>query len=89
MVDAYGNPNTASPDTLSTIAASPTVVQVAQTTSGFAEGGDAEFNVTRTQDNGAIPVSLSLDQSGDYLAGTVDIYPRLRTIQKRPRPLAA
>ena len=75
VVDAHGNPNTASPDTLSTIAANPTVVQVTRITSGFAEGGDAEFNVTRTLDNGAIPVSLSLDQSGDFLAGTVDIYP--------------
>ena len=75
VVDVYGNPNTASPDALSTIAAEPTVVQVTQTTSGFAEGGDAEFLVTRTLDNGAIPVKLTLAESGDVLAGTVDIYP--------------
>ena len=50
-------------------------VEVARTTSGFAEGGKAEFTVTRSRDNGAIPVSLSLAQTGDFLSGAVEVYP--------------
>ena len=65
--DAYGNGNAAPESALSVIAATPVMVEVTRTTSGFAEGGKAEFIVTRTRDNGAIPVSLSLDQTGDFL----------------------
>ena len=50
-------------------------VEVARTTSGFAEGGKAEFTVTRSGDNGAIPVFLSLAQTGDLLSGAVQVYP--------------
>ena len=50
-------------------------VEVARTTSGFAEGGKSEFTVTRSGDNGAIPVSLSLAQTGDFLSGAVQVYP--------------
>ena len=73
--DAYGNGNTAPASALSVIAADPVMVEVTRTTSGFAEGGKAEFMVTRSRDNGAIPVSLSLDQTGDFLSGTVEVYP--------------
>ena len=73
--DAYGNENTAPDSALSTIAAAPVMVEVTRTTSGFAEGGKAEFIVTRSRDNGAIPVSLSLDQTGDFLSGTIEVYP--------------
>ena len=73
--DAYGNGNAAPESALSVIAATPVMVEVTRTTSGFAEGGKAEFIVTRTRDNGAIPVSLSLDQTGDFLSGTVEVYP--------------
>ena len=73
--DAYGNGNTAPTSPLSVIAADPVMVEVTQTTSGFAEGGKAEFMVTRSRDNGAIPVSLSLAQTGDFLSGTVEVYP--------------
>ena len=72
--DAYGNGNTAPDSALSVIAADPVMVEVTRTTTGFAEGGNAEFMVTRTRDNGAIPVSLSLDQTGDFLSGTVEVY---------------
>ena len=73
--DAYGNGNTAPDSALEVIAATPVTVEVARTTSGFAEGGRAEFTVTRSRDNGAIPVSLSLDQTGDLLSGAVEVYP--------------
>ncbi len=73
--DAYGNASSAPATALSVIAADPVAVAVSRTTSGFAEGGTAEFTVTRSRDNGEIPVSLSLDQTGDFLSGTVEIYP--------------
>ena len=73
--DAYGNGNTAPGSALSVIAADPAMVEVTRTTSGFAEGGKAAFIITRSRDNGAIPVSLSLDQTGDFLSGTVEVYP--------------
>ena len=73
--DAYGNENTAPGSALSVIAADPVMVEVTRTTSGFAEGGKAEFTVTRSRDSGEIPVSLSLDQTGDFLSGTVEVYP--------------
>ena len=73
--DAYGNENTAPGSALSVIAADPVMVEVTRTSSGFAEGGKAAFIVTRSRDNGAIPVSLSLDQTGDFLSGTVEVYP--------------
>ena len=73
--DAYGNETAAPGSALEVIAANPVTVEVARTTSGFAEGGRAEFTVTRSRDNGAIPVSLSLDQTGDFLSGTVEVYP--------------
>ena len=73
--DAYGNGNTAPDSALEVIAATPVTVEVARTTSGFAEGGRAEFTVTRSGDNGAIPVFLSLDQTGDLLSGAVEVYP--------------
>ena len=73
--DAYGNENTAPGSALSVIAADPVMVEVTRTTSGFAEGGKAEFIVARSRDNGAIPVSLSLDQTGDFLSGAVEVYP--------------
>ena len=73
--DAYGN-ETAAPDSaLEVIAANPVTVEVARTTSGFAEGGRAEFAVTRSRDNGAIPVSLSVAQTGDFLSGALEVYP--------------
>ena len=79
--DAYGNENTAPDSALEVIAANPVTVEVVRTTSGFAEGGRAEFTVTRSRDNGAIPVSLSVTQTGDLLSGTVQVYPpRTRTI---------
>ena len=73
--DAYGNTNSAPDSPLSVIAADPVTVAVTRTTTGFAEGGTAEFTVTRSRDNGEIPVSLSLDQTGDLLSGTVEVYP--------------
>ena len=73
--DAYGNGNTAPVSALEVIAANPVTVEVARTTSGFAEGGRAEFTVTRSGDNGAIPVFLSLDQTGDLLSGSVEVHP--------------
>ena len=73
--DAYGNGNTAPESSLEVIAADPVSVEVTRTTSGFAEGGRAEFTVTRSRDNGAIPVSLSVAQTGDFLSGTVEVYP--------------
>ena len=73
--DAYGN-ETAAPDSaLAVIAADPVTVEVARTTSGFAEGGRAEFTVNRSRDNGAIPVSLSVAQTGDFLSGALEVYP--------------
>ena len=73
--DAYGNENTAPDSTLEVLASNPVTVEVARTTSGFAEGGKAEFMVTRSRDNGAIPVFLSLAQTGDFLSGAVEVYP--------------
>ena len=73
--DAYGNGNTAPDSALEVIAANPVTVEVARTTSGFAEGGKAEFTVTRSRDNGAIPVSLSVAQTGEFLSGAVEVYP--------------
>ena len=73
--DAYGNGNTAPDSALSVIVADPVMVEVTRTTSGFAEGGKAEFTVTRSRDSGEIPVSLSLDQTGDFLSGAVEVYP--------------
>ena len=73
--DAYGNGNTAPDSALEVIAATPVTVEVARTTSGFAEGGKSEFTVTRSGDNGAITVSLSLAQTGDFLSGAVQVYP--------------
>ena len=72
-VDVYGNGNTAPGDVLSVIAGNPVMVEVTQATSDFAEGGRAEFLVTRSRDNGAIPVSLSLNQSGDFLTGAAEV----------------
>ncbi len=73
--DAYGNENTAPDSALEVIAANPVTVEVTRTNSGFAEGGNAEFTVTRSRDNGAIPVLLSVDQTGDLLSGAVEVYP--------------
>ena len=73
--DAYGNGNTAPVSALEVIAATPVTVEVNRTTSGFAEGGRAEFTVTRSGDNGAIPVSLSVAQTGDFLSGAVEVHP--------------
>ena len=73
--DAYGNGNNAPGSALTVIVADPVTVEVTRTTSGFAEGGKAAFIVTRSRDNGAIPVSLSLDQTGDFLSGSVEVYP--------------
>ena len=73
--DAYGNENTAPGSALSVIAADPVMVEVNRANSGFAEGGRAEFTVTRSRDNGAIPVFLSVDQTGDLLSGAVKVYP--------------
>ena len=73
--DAYGNGNAAPDNALEVIAADPVMVEVARTNSGFAEGGRAEFTVTRSRDNGAIPVSLSVAQTGDLLSGDVEVYP--------------
>ena len=75
--DAYGNGNTAPASALEVIAANPVTVEVVRTTSGFAEGGRAEFTVTRSRDNGAIPVFLSVAQTGDLLSGAVEVYPPL------------
>ena len=73
--DAYGNGNTAPESVLEVIAANPVTVELARTTSGFAEGGKAEFMVTRSRDNGAIPVFLSVAQTGDFLSGAIEVYP--------------
>ena len=73
--DAYGNENTAPDSALEVIAANPVTVEVTRTNSGFAEGGNAEFTVTRSRDNGAIPVLLSVAQTGDLLSGAVEVYP--------------
>ena len=73
--DAYGNGNTAPESALEVIAADPVMVEVTRATSGFAEGGKAAFMVTRSRDNGAIPVSLSVAQTGDLLSGAVEVYP--------------
>ena len=73
--DAYGNGNAAPDSALAVIAATPVTVEVARTSTGFAEGGKAEFTVTRSRDNGAIPVFLSVAQTGDLLSGAVEVYP--------------
>ena len=72
--DAYGNPSATSSGPLRVVAADPVTVEVARTTSGFAEGGRAEFLLTRSRDNGTTTVSLSLSQTGDFLSGTVEVY---------------
>ena len=72
--DAYGNPSATSSGPLRVVAANPVTVEVARTTSGFAEGGRAEFMLTRSRDNGTTTVSLSLSQTGDYLSGAVEVY---------------
>ena len=73
--DAYGNPSAAPESVLSVIAGDPVMVEVTHATSGFAEGGRAEFLITRSRDNGAIPVSLSLSETGDFLSGTIEVFP--------------
>ena len=56
--DAFGNGNDPS-RTVTKIAATPVDVEVALSTSGFAEGGAAEFVLSRSRDNGEIAVSIS------------------------------
>ena len=70
--DAFGNGNDPS-RTVTKIAATPVDVEVALSTSGFAEGGAAEFVLSRSRDNGEIAVSISVDDSGDFASGTVEI----------------
>ena len=73
--DVYGNGNIAPSVALSVIAADPVSVAVTQTTTGFAEGGKAEFMVTRSRDDEGLPVSLQLDQTGDFLSGVIEVFP--------------
>ena len=68
--DAVGNGSAASSGALSVIAADPVTVEVIQATSGFAEGGDATFLLTRSRDNGAMAVSLTVEQVGEFMSGT-------------------
>ena len=70
--DGFGNGNDPS-RTVTKVAATPVDVEVALSTSGFAEGGTAEFILSRSLDNGEIPVSISVDDSGDFASGTVEI----------------
>ena len=70
--DAFGNGNDQS-RTVTKIAATPVDVEVALSTSGFAEGGAAEFVLSRSRDNGEILVNVSVDDSGDFASGTVEI----------------
>ena len=62
--DAYGNGNTAPDSPLSVIAGDPVTIEVTHRTTGFAEGGKAGFTVTRSRDNGAIPVSFPWTRPG-------------------------
>ena len=71
--DAFGNGNTASSGALNVIAADPVTVDVIQGTSGFSEGGDAEFVLTRSRDSGATTVSLSVEKAGEFMSGTAEI----------------
>ena len=68
--DAVGNGSAASSGALSVIAADPVTVEVIQATSGFAEGGDATFLLTRSRDNGEMAVSLTVEQVGEFMSGT-------------------
>ena len=82
--DAFGNGNDPS-GTVTRIAATPVDVEVALSTSGFAEGGTAEFVLSRSRDNGEIAVSISVDDSGDFASGTVEIaVPPTRITRWRP-----
>ena len=74
VTDAFGNGNRQARSPLSVIAADPARVNVELVTSGFTEGGTAEFLLTRSRDNGAIPVSVSVDEEGSFTNGTVRIY---------------
>ena len=71
--DAFGNGNVASSGALNVIAADPVTVEVLQGTSGFSEGGDAEFVLTRSRDSGATTVSLSVGKAGEFMSGTAEI----------------
>ena len=71
--DAVGNGNAASSGALSVIAADPVTVEVIQGTSGFAEGGNASFVLTRSRDNGAMAVSLSVEKVGEFMSGTAEV----------------
>ena len=71
--DAFGNGNVASSGALNVIAADPVTVDVIQGTSGFSEGGDAEFVLTRSRDSGATTVSLSVEKAGEFMTGTAEI----------------
>ena len=71
--DAFGNGNAASSGALNVIAADPVTVDVIQGTSGFSEGGDAEFVLTRSRDSGATTVSLSVEKAGEFMTGTAEI----------------
>ena len=70
--DAYGDGNVESESTTVT-AANPVSVSIVAVRTGFFEGTSAVFCLTRSRDNGAVPVTLSLDQTGDYLSGMVKI----------------
>ena len=74
VTDAFGNGNRQAGSPLSVIAADPARVNVELVTSGFTEGGTAEFLLTRSRDNGAIPVSVSVDEEGSFTNGTIRIY---------------
>ena len=73
VTDAFGNGNAASIGALNVIAADPVTVEVLQGASGFAEGGDAEFVLTRSRDNGATTVSLSVEKAGEFMSGTAEV----------------
>ena len=60
--DAYGNGNVESESTTVT-AANPVSVSIVAVRTGFFEGTSAVFCLTRLRDNGAAPVTLSLDQN--------------------------
>ena len=68
--DAVGNGSAASSGALSVIAADPVTVEVIQATSGFAEGGDATFRLSRSRDNGEMALSLTVEQVGEFMSGT-------------------
>ena len=71
--DVFGNGNATSSGALSVIAADPVTVEVLQRTSDLDEGDKAEFALTRSRDSGTTTVSLSVEQSGDFMSGTVEI----------------